>query len=238
MSQGSLDTGRIVAATKDAIVRPDHVNAKRPVLFFHAAAAGAAQAVGIESTFLPSCEKIVSAIADQGFTVACVTSQDKWGNATSMANAASALTYLRSALGQSAAAPIVVGTSMGSTAALRYAALNAVACVVGVLSIPDLSNAYLNNLGGNQANIASAWGVTAPAALPAGADPNRDHRVALTGKPIQLHYATDDTYSTNIAAFAAATGAQTMSLGATGHTDAAVAAADRAAILSFIHANA
>lgn len=238
MSQGSLDTGRIVAATKDAIVRPNRPNAKRPVLFFHAAAAGAAQAVGLEATFLPSCEKIVSAIADQGFTVACVTGQDKWGNATAMSNAVSALAYLRGTLGQSAAAPIVVGTSMGSAAALRYAALNPVACVVGILSIPDLSNTYSNNLGGNQANIASAWGVVAPAALPAGADPNRDHRTALAGKPMQLHYATDDAYSTNITAFAAATGAQTKSLGATGHTDAAVSAADRAAILSFVHANA
>lgn len=244
MSSASFQSGRFTAAVKDAVLGPRVAQVTTPVLYLHAASATAAQAMGVELTFLPSVERITSRVADAGFTVCAPTAQDLWGNGsvaaeagTSMRRAQDALAYCRSARGQSQKPPIVIAASMGTVAALRYASLFPVSCVVGLLAIADLTNAYVNDLGSNRANIAVAWGVTYPAALPAGADPYRDLMAGLSGVPMLLHYSSDDAFSTNVQNFADGTGAQLVSYGALGHTDAAVQSTDVQRVLDFVLAH-
>lgn len=128
---------------------------------------------------------------------------------------------------------------MGVTAALNYAADNPgdVCCIVGFIPAVDLDALRDGNVGGSRAGIDTAYGVSYPAALPAGSNP-ADRVEELAGVPIQLWVASDDTTSVNAAFFAEDTGAEIHDVGTLGHDNDSLAAVDVSAVMSFIASHA
>ena len=83
--------------------------------------------------------------------------------------------------------------------------------------------------------IDAAHGVTYPTALPAGYDPAANAG-SITSGVWQFWYSTDDAISANVSTLATAISADLHSLGAMGHTDAAIGAVDIAAAIAFVEA--
>lgn len=132
-------------------------------------------------------------IASEG--IYCVSgpfSGNTWGNDTAVTDTTSAFTQLQS-MGASSSSFVGIGVSMGATNLIRYAVDNPtkMAAGVGILPLVDLKAFYAANTGGNQASIAAAWGVTAPAALPARADV-ANTAIALRGMPWLVGYSSGD----------------------------------------------
>jgi S-formylglutathione hydrolase FrmB len=173
-----------------------------------------------------------------GFSVVAPSIGTLWNNATGQQRIADALAYARSALGATSAKAIFLGTSMGGFSALSWAAMNPtlVKAVYAFLPVVDLQAVRVSNVLGLRSYVDAAWGVTYPAALPAGA--NVYGRAAdLAGIPIRIWSASNDNVSENVAGFVAATGATHTNLGAVGHTDAALAGIDAAAVAEFVRQN-
>jgi pimeloyl-ACP methyl ester carboxylesterase len=134
-----------------------------------------------------------------------------------------ALTYAQ-ANGANSEPPLLVGVSMGAGTVLRWAANHPTHSVAGIVPGLNFQQGRIDNPGGTiRGLIDAAWGVTYPAALPAGANPS-DLTYTV---PIHLWYAPDDVTASPSAteAFAAAKGATLTSVGNLNHTNAAVAAA-------------
>jgi alpha-beta hydrolase superfamily lysophospholipase len=127
---------------------------------------------------------------------------------------------------------VLIGSSMGATAALTWAANHRAdtACVVGWIPAVDLQAIRVADTGGLRASIDTAYGVTYPASLPAGTDPAT---LDYDGLPIQLWTASDDEVSVNAQDIAT----DHHDLGALDHTSAAVAAVDLADVHAFISAH-
>lgn len=238
-----VDTGygRIVSGLPDTFMRPNNRNpALPPVVLLHGAGGVASQMSG---DVFPSIGLIADGLLDVGFTLIAVPHGIySFGNATAKAAIDTHLSWARTNLGTPNIPPVVIGASMGGDAALSYAANNAVACAIGLIPLVDLQYALVNNVLGLRPSINAAWGRTASpndiTTLPAMSDPNAaDMRAALAGKRMDLWYASDDTVSANIAGFATATGATIHSVGALGHSEAAMLAADRAAIQAYVMAS-
>lgn len=126
----------------------------------------------------------------------------------------------------------VYGGSMGALTALAWARAN-IANVLGLfLTIPalDLNDIYVNNKGGLQAEIATAYGIVSPAAIPnlalhSPAAFSSADKAVLATVPIKLWAADDDPIASNTAAataWAATVGPNVTvsSLGNTGHSAA------------------
>jgi hypothetical protein len=139
-------------------------------------------------------------------------------------------THPRSTLGGSGAAPILVGASHDAACALAYARQRGVAAVVGFVPAVDLEHLRADNVLSLRTSIGTAWGVTWPDPLPAGANPIDGD----PGCPVQLWYAPDDPVSTGVEGYAVAIDADLRSVGDLGHTNAAVAAIDSAEVVEFI----
>lgn len=135
----------------------------------------------------------------------------------------------------------LVAGSMGGAAAAGYAQAKPgkVAALVGLIPLLDLSAFYAANVGGTQAEVAAAWGVSTGAALPAAAD-----IAANAGKqasvPTLLGYSTVDTtvLPAWVTAYGAKVSAQLVVTDTTaGHSDAAIAGMPVATVGKFLAAH-
>lgn len=233
MTIGSLSTGRATAGQVDSVVAPLRRPYRNPAVYLHGSGSAASEAMG--AGVVPSIRRIVADVAAAGFPVGGPTAPNTWGNATGRSRLGDVASWLRTAHLAPNDDLVLIGASHGTTWAFDYAIANpdAVACIVAILPIVDLTAVRDGDVLGLRAGIDTAWGVAHPAALPEGADPSLNTE-DLDGIPIQLWYASDDPVSVNLAAFASATGAELHNVGALGHTDAAIAAVDRAAVVEFI----
>lgn len=227
----SLAEGRFTPGQRDAIVAPRVHGTRQVAVYLNGANGTASEAVGGDG--LPAVGGLNWRLARDGLLVVAPTVTQTWGNATAMSRIDQAVTYARANLGGSAAPPVMVGGSHGATGGLLYAASHEVAAVVGFIPAVDVAFIRDNDLLGQRATIDAAWGVTHPQALPAdaivlGKDP---------GCPVQLWYSTDDPISTGVVDYATSVNADLHSLGALGHTDAAIAAIDTDQMLAFIAAH-
>lgn len=121
----------------------------------------------------------------------------------------------------------LIGISMGGAVGLRYAIENPsrVASYTGVIPLLNIQSAYTTNYGSLRAQIEAAWGVTYPAALPAGAAIHTG-AAALNGViPSRVYYAGNDTVIDPAVtqAVAATMGATAVDLGTNGHSEASLA---------------
>lgn len=230
----SLSTGRFTAALSD-IVQDPHWRVTRPLaVYCHGGTADATQAAGIGLAAVPGILAPITRMLHP--VVAPSLGSAHWGNATARTRIGDAITW--GTANRNVAGPVVlVGTSMGVTAALNYAADNpgAVACVVGIIPAIDLQAIRVADTNGARAGIDTAYGVVYPAALPTGSNPAA--RTAELDIPIQLWTASDDAVSANAPAFATATGAVVNDVGALGHDNDAVAAVDPNIVAAFIAAS-
>lgn len=229
--RSSVSSGRFTSGQQDLYIEGRYRITRRPVVYCHGASGSG------YPTANTSVDPIIKAIAREGFTVLVPYIALLWSNATKDTRIADALTWGRANLACSSADPLVVGVSMGGGAALHYAANHATAGVVGIIPAIDYQAIRVADTSGLRAGIDTAAGVTYPAALPAGFNPST-LTASLTTTPIQLWTASNDAVSANAATFATAVGADLHDVGALGHTDAAIAAADIPTIISFLAAHA
>lgn len=151
-----------------------------------------------------------------------------WGNDAMLTRAGTARTYQQTAQGVATDKVVLVGISMGTVAALRYAKANPtlVSGIALILPLPDIQYVYDNNLLGFQAEVGTAYG-----ARPSDAQTPARNASSYTTQSVKGWYSTDDPIATPTqwTAFATAAGAASVSLGAAGHTFTSLAMADVAA---------
>lgn len=126
--------------------------------------------------------------------IAAEMSGQAFGNDAAMTDIGNAINYLAAQTGVPSTKIHVIGISMGAYTGLRYAANNVskVASFTGIIPLCDLDYIYQGNVGGLRAQIGTAWGVTYPTALPAGAIISSS-AAALNGVvPSQMYYSTVD----------------------------------------------
>lgn len=192
--------------------------------------------------------KLAGHIAHAGIPViGAEMSKQAWGNDASQTDIGNAITRLAAQTGAPSTKVCLVGVSMGGLTALRYAINNPtkVACVVGIIPLTNLVYMYENNVGGSQAEIATAWGVTAPAALPTNAD--IQSQADLLTVPTKLYYSGSDAtirpVDTTGFASAAGTPITPVNVGTLGHSEDTIGQVnDRASgsaseVIDFLKAN-
>lgn len=242
MAWSSLSSARFTAAVADRVegprTSPTLGKFNHPVIFMAGGASTAATGFGEAAAI---CDALIAA----GFTVFMPSVPNLAGNATADTRIADTITYAN-AQGFTDT-PVIVGQSNGANCGFLYAQDHAVAVLVGVLPPLSAEALYTHDTGSTRAILEAAWSVTYPAALPAGSDINK---AAVAGSyasiAVQLWTASDDTISsdtlvvpgTAITQFAAAVPhAELRSVGALGHTTAAVQAVDAAAVVTFVLAH-
>lgn len=249
MSHASYGVDRFTTGFPDVIIKPRIPAGGPVVVYLHTASEDGGEAVNKDG--FSAVNPILCALADVGYTVVSPTqpptsfgngaASPAPGDATAQGRIHDAITYARASLGCNTKPVVLIGASMGSTAALRYAMLNPtlVACVVTVLTVADLTDIYANNWSGFTAFIGTAYGVTSPTPLPSTADPYTN-RLLLKGIPGMLHHSSDDQFSTGlgsdnpIATFCADTGMTEVNVGALGHTNASIGATNIPNVLTFV----
>ena len=160
-----------------------------------------------------------------------------WGNSTAVARVGDAVTYLQGTRGAKAGTVLLVGASMGAVTALNYARANPtlVGAVVGLIPALDLDDIVTNNRGGGAASVNTAYGTYNEGTH--GATYNPATYASTFTIPTRLYYASDDTtcIPSTITVFdAACASATAVSVGALGHTQAAIDAAPRDDIVRFL----
>jgi hypothetical protein len=223
--------GRIQASAQDLIMHQrNRVVRPNPVIYLNSAASWPYELGTVSYGVNPHARRL----AEHGFVVIAPDLNLTWGNATGRTAIGAALTYASSEFGASAA-PILVGASHGATCAIMYGleGTTTPACVVTFATIADLEAVQVANTGGQAAGITAAWGSNP---VPGTAD-TLARASELSAIPFYMQYASDDDFSVNIATFASSHGDVTLdNVGALGHTDAAMAAADTEAIITFVNA--
>jgi pimeloyl-ACP methyl ester carboxylesterase len=222
----------------DTYVERDNPIPRNPWVFCHSGAGSNLSILGAVHT---SVRPITRRTSRQGFAGVAVTNQPHgWGNDAALTIVDDAVDYHRASRQGTADGPVLFGVSAGATTCLRYTMDGTYTPAAVVLLIPviDLAARYADNTGGNQTLIAAAWGVTAPAALPADAD--LLDRANEIGCPVLAYYASDDVWSDDIATMAAASPQPftAVNVGALGHDNAAIAAADIDQLITFVQENA
>lgn len=225
----SLSVGRATSGQRDAVVATRVHRATRPVIYLAGVASDAGEAVptSVVASVAPLLRYLVAEIP---LNVIAPTVTATWGNATTTSRIDDVLAWARATGVATDEPPILIGASHGGACALTYARTHEVACVVGLIPAVDLEAIRVSNTLSLRASIDAAWGVTYPAALPAGADPSQND----PGCPVQIWYATDDAVSENVVSYASAISADLHSVGALGHSDAAIAAVDEQEVLAFV----
>lgn len=235
MTTFMIGEGSFTAAVQDARWLPHHRVARPPVVYCQGLYAP------MDQTAITAIANTLRAILSYGFSIVVPNLLGYWGNATGNSRIIDALAYARANLGATNAPAIIVGASHGAGSAMRFTAQQPamVSAVVGIIPALDYQQLRVNDpLGlGIRSSIDAAFGVTYPAALPALTSP-MTRTAELSAKPIQLWTASDDPVSVNHATFSAAVGAETHNLGALGHSDAAMAAVDHAAVAAFVNDHA
>lgn len=232
----SAAVGRITAAQIDCIaIGPDFNPALPPVVFSPGVGNPATQMIDIGQG-VPGLQPIFRALVDEGFAIVATTTFYSYGNTAGRTGIANCITYARNTLGCASTPAVLLGASEGANDAMTYAYLNPtmVACVVGIIPIIDLAEIVEQNILNLGASVLTAWGVGS-LPLPSDADPMTSaHQALLAQIPMQHWYATDDEVSANITAFRSGTGCDVRSVGALGHTDAAIAMAWPTEIAKFV----
>lgn len=243
----SYSTGRARAGEGDVILKPLNY-------LYGADTMGVVYCHGSNRTAIdtlnrgePSTSDFVQTIATQYPTIVTdLGGGTTWGNATAQTRIDEAIAALRTATGCNASTFFLAGVSMGGIASFNYARANPlnVAAIVAAIPVCNLTEIYTTTADAATGNtvmknaIATAWGVTAPASLPAGADPYLSPG-ELTGVPIRYWYGDSDPLilPASAAAFATATGA-TASPVVGGHGDSTVGNVPQSDVLAFLAAYA
>lgn len=234
--------GRVAAGEMDELWIPNSPRKGRcGVVLCHGS--GAPQEY-VDLASQPSSVKLAAALARAG--IPCVAGDfggQAWANDTAMSRVTAAWGLLQSKFGVRSDKVCLVGVSMGGATAVRYCQLNPskVAAMVGLIPLVDLVSFYNANVSGTQAQIAGAWGVTAPAALPASADIFRN---ALSGGsvPQLLGYSSVDqiVQPAWVQAYVSALGGWPTTIvtdSTYGHSDQAVGGMPIATAAQFLAAN-
>ena len=181
---------------------------------------------------------VINAVAER-FPVLSIDAggAQAWGNSTAVARVGDAVTYLQGTLGAKSGTVLLIGASMGAVTALNYARANPtkVGCVVGIIPVIDLNDMVTNNRGSLAANINTAYGTYSEATH--GPTYNPANYAASLTTPTRLYYASDDATAIPGAVTAfdtACSSATAASVGALGHTQAAIDAAPREEIVEWL----
>jgi pimeloyl-ACP methyl ester carboxylesterase len=172
-------------------------------------------------------------------TIAPQLGGDTWGNSTGNTRVGQAKTYLQTTEVAKSGKIAIVGLSMGAIVALNYTREfpTNVACVVGIIPVIDIEDIRANNRSGLAAGINTAYGGSYVEATQ-GSTRNPSTYASTMSVPTKLWYASDDAtaLASKVTAYAsAATNVTTVSVGALGHTEAAIAAATITDIVAFIN---
>lgn len=229
MSDGysvSVGSGRVATGELDEIWTPRTLRSgKCGVVMCHGS--GNPQNF-VDPTNQPSSLKLAAALASAGMPlIAGDFGGQAWGNDTVVSRIDSAWAVLKARFPSMRTDKLcLLGGSMGGAAVARYSQLHPerVAAVVGLIPLWDLTAFYTANVGGKQPEIAGAWGVTAPAALPSSADIATNAHLAA-GIPTLAGYSTVDTtvLPAWVTAYTTAVGGTAIITDSTyGHSDQAV----------------
>jgi len=248
----SYGVGRYATGEADVLItrrtyRPD--GTRRGIIYCHGAGE---RAISLLNSNSNKTEEAVlfQTLAEAGFPlVACdlgtgtgTTTGDSWGNTNAQARVADAITWLQSPSGGGAKTGqvLMLGISMGNSTMINYAKNNPsnVAAMVGIIPVSDLDDIRNNDRNSYRSWIDTAYGVTYPAALPAGANPATSYSGAV-GIPYKTWYAADDTIvmASTVLALTAAIGGTATSVGNLGHSNAAVGAVPISAVIDFFLAH-
>lgn len=225
----SAGNGRITAAVNDFIIEPKF--SKRDgtvsgVVLLHGA-------FGTTGNFWNPSSSLanfhIATYLGGYFPTVAMDMGDSWGNATALTRIANARTYLQGTLGAKSGGIYLFGYSMGGIAAAKYAAANPtnVRAIAGIVPGFNMQQLRVSNQLSLRGSIDAAWGVTYPAALPAGANPS-DNPSALAGIPYMAWGASDDPVwpAVNATDFLGAMGGTYINVGAYGHSETAMQQVD------------
>jgi len=232
-------TGRVTAGQVDTIWRPRTPRkGKCGVILLPGSDNPRAYVDGV---IQPASMRMAAAIAGEG--IPCITSDfynNSWGKDLTMTAITNAWTVLKAAFPLMRTDKVCLfGASMGAAAAARWSQLNptSTAAVVGLIPAWSMKYEY-QNVPAIATAIEAAWGFSGIGSYPAAAD-LLTNAPAAAGIPTLTGYATDDTIAlpTGVQAYNTAVGGTLVSLGATGHTDAAIAAMPLTTLTQFLVAN-
>lgn len=240
--RSSYAVGLYQSGEGTTILRPSAPHDElRGVVFCHGAGGLSGNAVHL--TGVPSQSRLLRRIAAAGHVIlsADLGGMFTWGNDTSITRLGQAITYLRSLDGVADIPPVVLGVSMGGLIALNHAKANpsAVAGVIGLIPVIDPEYVRANDVVGSASIIDSAYGGSYDDSTQ-----RADHNPSYWGPllsdfvPTRLWHASDDIYCplATYEAFDVTPDTTLFNVGALGHDEDAVAAADEDAelILNFI----
>jgi pimeloyl-ACP methyl ester carboxylesterase len=221
-------TGGVFAAELDTVwyALPKAEAGTVPVVLCH----GASVVDTFTRSVAPNAVNLAARIARAGIPcIAGAFGGDTWGNSTGVSRINAALTYLNAQTGSSTTRCHVLGISHGSMLATMYAAAHPekVASVTGFIPCSNLDAHYQSDSpAGSRASIGTAWGVTYPTALPAGANALTAAAVIAAAEiPYRLYYSTVDAFvaTADVLALAAAAGGEAIAIDTVnGHLDATV----------------
>lgn len=235
--------GRVQSGETDSIWHPTSPWAGCPVVLLH----GAGEPANfLHATSQMSSVKVAAYLAKNG--IPCISGDFggayTFANDTNMSRITSAVSAIRAEYPNCRQDKVVLlGVSMGGGAAERWAQLNPtqVAGIVGHIPAYDLDDIYQNNRAGLRSLIGTAWGVTYPTALPAGAN-YKNSAATVASIPHLLGYSSADTLILPATVTAYAAGLTSPQLVVTdttfGHSDQAVGGLNIDTILNFIKTNA
>lgn len=245
-SANLIDTGLYVASEKSLRVIPKYYRydqTKTGIIFTHGHGGDALQARdGINA---PGLNAIMEAIGENGNPIlSCDMAGNSWGSATAISRMSSAYNLLTGAMNAKSGKVILIGFSMGHTAAMNWTAQNLtkVAAVVGLLPVCDQND--INSQSAYTSSITAAYG-TAYNESTMGATYNPLTMASAgkyTGLPWRGYSISDDTIATysKVQAMTTALGSAASMVtlpGTGGHGTATLSKVDPADVLSFIRAN-
>lgn len=163
---------------------------------------------------------------------------NNWGNPTATLRIADAVTHLQGTRGAKSGKVLLIGASMGFLTAMNYTKANPtkVAAILGLVPCVDINDMVTNNRAGTAAAINTAYGGTYVEATNGPTSNPSNYKASIT-TPIRLYNASDDAIcvpSTITSFVAGVPSATAVSVGALGHTQAAIDAAPRDQILAFL----
>lgn len=172
--------------------------------------------------------RLAGTLANAGIPcVAGYMGGDTFGNDTSQTRMTEALAYLAAQTGASSTKAHVIGVSMGGAVGARWAAANTskAATYTGLIPLLDPVSAYNTNYGGFRATIGTAWGVTYPTALPAGASIATAVSSMSGVVPSKVFYSSSDAVidPARQTAAGATMGATVTNVGTNGHSELSIA---------------
>lgn len=232
---GSYATGRFTSAIADCVIRPTPLLTGPPlppVVYLAGLGSDAAEAMG--ALAFGAIAEVAAAVVRAGFHVVSPTVTATWGNSNCDTRIDDCVAWARANLPVSLEPPLILATSHGTTCGLCYAADHPIGGFVGMLPCIDQQYHITNDTGGIRSSINTAWGRSAgdTTTLPAGSNP-AVMTTALGQVAQQLWYSTDDAVSTNVGTYTSSVGCELRSLGALGHTNAAVAAVTKTDVVKF-----